>query len=90
MDKKEFRVLLKYCFLKGKNSIEAKTWLDAEFPDTVPGKSTIKDWHAKRHLMPRQYYGPELIPNPIAMSIAKPGSIPKGRAGVRSVVSVDV
>ncbi|KAF7271569.1 hypothetical protein GWI33_015555 [Rhynchophorus ferrugineus] len=47
MDKKEFRVLLKYCFLKGKNSIEAKTWLDAEFPDTVPGKSTIKDWHAK-------------------------------------------
>ncbi|KAF7266923.1 hypothetical protein GWI33_019849 [Rhynchophorus ferrugineus] len=33
MDKKEFRVLIKYCFLKGKNIVEAKTWLDAEFPD---------------------------------------------------------
>ncbi|KAF7264106.1 hypothetical protein GWI33_000637, partial [Rhynchophorus ferrugineus] len=41
MDK--FRVLIKYCFLKGKNIVETKTCLDAEFPDTGPGKSTIKD-----------------------------------------------
>ncbi|KAF7264426.1 hypothetical protein GWI33_023228 [Rhynchophorus ferrugineus] len=47
MDKKEFRVLIKYCFLKGKNTVEVKTWLDPEFPDTAPGKSTIKDWYAK-------------------------------------------
>ncbi|KAF7272963.1 hypothetical protein GWI33_014291 [Rhynchophorus ferrugineus] len=47
MDKKEFRVLIKYCLLKGKNTVEAKTWLDAEFPDTAPGESTIEDWHAK-------------------------------------------
>ncbi|KAF7282537.1 hypothetical protein GWI33_002571 [Rhynchophorus ferrugineus] len=47
MDKKEFSVLIKYCFLKGKNTVEAKTWLDAMFPDTAPGKSTIKDWYAK-------------------------------------------
>ncbi|KAF7268020.1 hypothetical protein GWI33_018821 [Rhynchophorus ferrugineus] len=47
MDKKEFQVLIKYCFLMGKNTVEAKTWLDAEFPDTVPGKSTIKDLYAK-------------------------------------------
>ncbi|KAF7271906.1 hypothetical protein GWI33_015272 [Rhynchophorus ferrugineus] len=47
MDKKEFRVLIKYCFLKGKNTVEAKTWLDAEFSDTAPRKSTIKDWYAK-------------------------------------------
>ncbi|KAF7279516.1 hypothetical protein GWI33_007098 [Rhynchophorus ferrugineus] len=47
MDKKEFRVLIKYFFLKEKNTVEAKTWLDAEFPDTAPGKSTIKDWYAK-------------------------------------------
>ncbi|KAF7272200.1 hypothetical protein GWI33_014998 [Rhynchophorus ferrugineus] len=33
MDKKEFCVLIKYCFLKGKNTV-----------DTAPGKSTIKDW----------------------------------------------
>ncbi|KAF7287120.1 hypothetical protein GWI33_002497 [Rhynchophorus ferrugineus] len=43
MDKKEFRVLIKYCFLMEENTAEAKTWLDAEFPDTAPGKSTIKD-----------------------------------------------
>ncbi|KAF7265276.1 hypothetical protein GWI33_021270 [Rhynchophorus ferrugineus] len=47
MDEKKFRVLIKYCFLKGKNTIEARTWLDAEFPDSGPGKSTIKDWYAK-------------------------------------------
>ncbi|KAF7279235.1 hypothetical protein GWI33_007502 [Rhynchophorus ferrugineus] len=47
IDKKEFRVLIKYCFLKRKNTFEAKTWLDAEFPDTATGKSTIKDWYAK-------------------------------------------
>ncbi|KAF7264559.1 hypothetical protein GWI33_023055, partial [Rhynchophorus ferrugineus] len=43
MDKKEFRVLIKYCFLKGKNTIEARTWLDAEFSDIAPVRSTIKD-----------------------------------------------
>ncbi|KAF7278832.1 hypothetical protein GWI33_007943 [Rhynchophorus ferrugineus] len=43
MVKKEFRVLIKYCFLKGKNTVEAKTWPDVLFPDTVPGKSTIND-----------------------------------------------
>ncbi|KAF7272299.1 hypothetical protein GWI33_014902 [Rhynchophorus ferrugineus] len=47
MDKKKCRVLIKYCFLKGKNTVEAKTSLDAEFPDTAPGKSTVKDWYAK-------------------------------------------
>ncbi|KAF7273832.1 hypothetical protein GWI33_013479 [Rhynchophorus ferrugineus] len=46
MDKKEFRVLMKYYFLKAKNTVEARTWLDAEFPDTAPGQSTIKDWYA--------------------------------------------
>ncbi|KAF7285485.1 hypothetical protein GWI33_010583 [Rhynchophorus ferrugineus] len=35
MDKKEFRMSIKHCFLKGKNTVEAKTWLDAEIPDTV-------------------------------------------------------
>ncbi|KAF7264764.1 hypothetical protein GWI33_022468 [Rhynchophorus ferrugineus] len=50
MDKKEYRVLMKYCFLKGKNKLQAKTWLSAKFPDTTSGTSTIKDWYAKfRH-----------------------------------------
>ncbi|KAF7273437.1 hypothetical protein GWI33_013856 [Rhynchophorus ferrugineus] len=47
MDKMEFLVLIIYCFLRGKNTVEVKTWLDAELPDTAPGKSTIKDWYAK-------------------------------------------
>ncbi|KAF7286300.1 hypothetical protein GWI33_006172 [Rhynchophorus ferrugineus] len=47
MDKKEFRLLIKYCFLKGKNTVEAETWLDADFPDTSSGKSTIKDRYVK-------------------------------------------
>ncbi|KAF7265149.1 hypothetical protein GWI33_021408 [Rhynchophorus ferrugineus] len=47
MDKKEFHVLIKYRFLKRKNTVEAKTSLDAKFPDTAPEKSTIKDWYAK-------------------------------------------
>ncbi|KAF7279397.1 hypothetical protein GWI33_007339 [Rhynchophorus ferrugineus] len=44
MDKKEFRVLIKYCFLKEKTIVETKTGLDAESPDTNPGKYNIKDW----------------------------------------------
>ncbi|KAF7267405.1 hypothetical protein GWI33_019364 [Rhynchophorus ferrugineus] len=47
MNKKDFRVLVKYCFLKGKNTVEGKTSLNSEFPDTAPGKSTIKDRNAK-------------------------------------------
>ncbi|KAF7285720.1 hypothetical protein GWI33_010140 [Rhynchophorus ferrugineus] len=47
MDKKEFSVLIKYCFLKGKNTVEVQTWLNAEFADTASGKSTIKDGYAK-------------------------------------------
>ncbi|KAF7277765.1 hypothetical protein GWI33_009187 [Rhynchophorus ferrugineus] len=41
MNKKEFRVLIKYCCLKGNNIVEAKNWL--EFADTAPGNSIIKD-----------------------------------------------
>ena len=47
MDKKEFCVLIKYCFFKGKNTVEAKNWLGVEFSDTVPEEPTIKDWYAK-------------------------------------------
>ncbi|KAF7280338.1 hypothetical protein GWI33_006152 [Rhynchophorus ferrugineus] len=47
MDKKEFRVLIKYCFLKGKNKVEAQTWLDVEFPDTAPENQPSKIGYAK-------------------------------------------
>ncbi|CAK9803082.1 Protein GVQW3 [Anthophora quadrimaculata] len=47
MDKKKFRVLIKHCFLMGKNTVEAKQWLDKCYGDSVPGKSTIIDWYAE-------------------------------------------
>ena len=47
MKKKEFRVLIEYCFLRGKNTVEVKSWLAEEFPGSAPGKSTIIDWYAK-------------------------------------------
>lgn len=45
MEKQEFRVLIKHCFLVGKNTVEAKQWLDKHYSDSAPGKSTIKDWY---------------------------------------------
>jgi hypothetical protein len=47
MDKKEFRVLLKHCFLAKKNNIETKVWFDKHYSDSAPAKSTIKNWFAK-------------------------------------------
>ncbi|KAF7277356.1 hypothetical protein GWI33_008521 [Rhynchophorus ferrugineus] len=47
MDEKEFRLLIKYGLLNGKNTVESKTWLDTEFPDATPGTSTIKDGYIK-------------------------------------------
>jgi hypothetical protein len=47
MDKKEFRVLLKHCFLAKKNTVEAKAWLDKHYLDSALAKSTVAKWFAK-------------------------------------------
>ena len=47
MDKKEFLVLIKHCFLMGKNTFEAKQWLDKRYGDSARGKSTLIDWYAE-------------------------------------------
>ena len=47
MDKKEFRVLIKHCFLTKKNTVETKAWLDKHYSDSAPGKSTVEKWFAK-------------------------------------------
>jgi hypothetical protein len=47
MDKKEFRVLMKHCFLAKKNTVEAKSWLDKHYSDSAPGNSTVEKWFAK-------------------------------------------
>jgi hypothetical protein len=47
MDKKEFRVLLKHCFLAKKNTVEARAWLAKHCLDSAPAKSTVEKWFAK-------------------------------------------
>ncbi|XP_067145300.1 protein GVQW3-like [Centruroides vittatus] len=47
MDKKEFCVLIKHCFLMGKSTVEAKQWLDKHYGDSAPGKLTVIDWYAE-------------------------------------------
>ena len=47
MNKKEFRVLIKHWVFMGKNTVEAKQWLDKRYGDSAPRKSTIIDWHAE-------------------------------------------
>jgi hypothetical protein len=42
MDKKEFRVLMKHCFLAKINTVEAKAWLDKHYLDSAPAKSTVE------------------------------------------------
>ncbi|KAF7275786.1 hypothetical protein GWI33_011271, partial [Rhynchophorus ferrugineus] len=38
MDEKEFHVLIKYYFLKGKNTVETETRLRAEFLENQPSR----------------------------------------------------
>ncbi|KOX73446.1 hypothetical protein WN51_14492 [Melipona quadrifasciata] len=76
MDKKEFRVLIKHCFLMEENTVEAKRWLDKRYGDSAPGKSTIIDWYAEfkrgrtntddaeRSGCPKSAVVPENIKNP--------------------------
>ena len=58
MDKKEFRLLIKHCFLMEKNTIEAMKWLEKRYGDSAPGKLTIIDWYAefKRGILGRAWY----------------------------------
>ena len=47
MNRKEYRVLIKHCFLMEKNTVGAKYWLDKHYGDSAPWKSTIIDWNAE-------------------------------------------
>ena len=47
MDKKEFQMLIKDFFSMGRNTVEAKQWLDKRYGDSEPRKSTIIDWYAE-------------------------------------------
>ena len=41
MEKSEFRVLI-----NGKNTAQAKQWLDKCYPDTVPSRQIVEKWFA--------------------------------------------
>ena len=45
--KNSFECYSNIAFLVGKNTIEAKQWLDKRYGDSAPGKSTIIDWNAE-------------------------------------------
>lgn len=47
MDKIEFRVLIKHCFLMEKNTVQTKAWLDKCYNTSAPPNSTIKYWFAE-------------------------------------------
>ena len=47
MDEKEFSLVIKHYILTGKNTVEAKQWLNKRYGDSSPGKSTIIDWYAE-------------------------------------------
>lgn len=46
MDQKQFRVLILHCFLMGKNTVQAKQWLEKCYGDSAPSETTIKRWFA--------------------------------------------
>uniref|UniRef100_A0A1B0G5T2 Uncharacterized protein n=1 Tax=Glossina morsitans morsitans TaxID=37546 RepID=A0A1B0G5T2_GLOMM len=46
MEKSEFRVLIKHCFLMGKNTVQAKQWLDKCYLDSAPSRQMVEKWFA--------------------------------------------
>ena len=45
MEKSEFRVLIKHCFLMEKNTVQAKQWLDKCYSDSAPSETAVKRWY---------------------------------------------
>ena len=46
MEKSEFRVLIKHCILMGKNTVQAKQWLDKCYSDSAPTRQMVEKWFA--------------------------------------------
>ena len=45
MEKPKFRALIKHCFLIGKNTVQAKQWLDKCYSDSAPPETMFKRWY---------------------------------------------
>ena len=48
MEKSEFCVLIKHCFLMGKNTVQTKQWLDKCYSDSAQLETMVKRWYADR------------------------------------------
>ena len=46
MEKSEFCVLIKHCFLMAKNTVQAKQCLDKCYSGSAPSETTVKRWYA--------------------------------------------
>ena len=46
MEKSEFRVLIKHCFLRAKNTVQAKKWLEKYFLGSAPTRQMVEKWFA--------------------------------------------
>ena len=40
----EFRVLIKHCFLMGKNDLQTKQWLDKCYKKSSPSRKMVEKW----------------------------------------------
>lgn len=79
MEKEEFRVLNRHCFLRKKNTVETKEWLDKYYSTSAPSKSTVCNWfdEFKRGRLstddipssgrPNEAVSPENIKNPMLL-----------------------
>ena len=47
MEKSEFRVLIKHCFLIKKNTVETKQWLDKHYLNSAPLRQMVEKWVAE-------------------------------------------
>ena len=44
MEKSEFRLLIKHCFLMGKNTVQEKEWLEKCYPSSAPSRQIVENW----------------------------------------------
>ena len=81
MEKSEFRVLVKHCFLIGKNTVQAKQWLDKCYLDSAL-ETMVKRWYADSKHRPKDVNDAECSGRPNSAVVPKNSKkIPQTRFG---------
>jgi len=47
MEKREYRILIKHCFLMGKTSEQSLKWLQKCYPTSAPSRTTVYRWFSE-------------------------------------------